>query len=92
MRRRVAVTRREVGLPEDDEEAPLTTTSEDESQAESLFIVECKLNDAIKYIEKEELYALENFLYDFKNKYNYLSDRIQIKWRLLMAHCKENRK
>lgn len=58
------------------------------SIVESLFIVEDKLNDAIDYIKQNKLFELEEYLYDFKTKYSYMSDRVQIKWRLLMAHCK----
>lgn len=56
-------------------------------------MIENKLNDCIRLLEKNELSTLEDYLYEFKDKYFYVSNtRIQIKWRLLMAHCKENKK
>ena len=35
---------------------------------------------------------MEEFLYNFKTKYMYLNEKVQIKWRLLMAFCKEYKK
>lgn len=66
--------------------------TDDESAPESLFVVENKLNDALTFINRNRLFELEEFLYDFKTRYNNMSERVQIKWRLLMAYCKENRK
>lgn len=63
-----------------------------ESEHESMFVVEERLNDAVSYIKKNKLFELEEYLYDFKIKYPKISDRVQVKWKLLMAHCKENRK
>lgn len=57
-----------------------------------MFVVEQRLNDAVSYIKKNKLFELEEYLYDFKIKYRKFSDRVQVKWKLLMAHCKENRK
>lgn len=55
-------------------------------------MVEDKLNDAIDFIRGNKLFELEEYLYEFKTKYSYMSDRVQVKWRLLMAYCKEHRK
>ncbi len=57
-----------------------------------MFVIEDKLNDAVEYIKMNKLFELEEYLYEFKIKYRKMSDRVQVKWRLLMAHCKENRK
>ena len=54
--------------------------------------MENKLNDALEFIKSNRLFELEEFLYDFKTKYSNINDRVQIKWRLLMGYCKENRK
>lgn len=55
-------------------------------------MIEDRINDAISFIKDNKLFELEEYLYEFKTRYSNMSDRVQVKWRLLMAYCKENRK
>jgi hypothetical protein len=43
----------------------------------------------LELIESKQIDKLEDFLYNYKEKYSFINMRTQTKWSLLMAHCKE---
>ena len=54
-------------------------------------MIENHLGQAVEMVEMGELDRLEDFLYDFKEKYSLVSERVEVKWSLLMGHCKESK-
>ena len=47
------------------------------------------MNQALVLVEHKKYRDLEDFLYNYKEKYNFINIRTQTKWSLLMAHCKQ---
>ena len=47
------------------------------------------MNQALILVDQQRYSELEDFLYNYKEKYNFINIRTQTKWSLLMAHCKQ---
>lgn len=62
--------------------------SDDDSDSNAGFLIEKHLNQALTMIEQHRINDLEDFLYNYKEKYSFINIRTQTKWSLLMAHCK----
>ena len=50
------------------------------------------MNQALSLVELNRIDDLEDFLYNYKEKYSFINARTQTKWSLLMAHCKESKR
>ena len=66
-------------------------SSVEDNDSNAGFLIEKHLNYAVEMIEKNQIEELEEFLYNYKEKYSFINIRTQTKWNLLMAHSKESK-